>query len=391
MAGSTKKKRWRYRCYALFGSLALVFVIGEVGIRILLYSGSRSAPESKEDQVPAPKAAQAPEKETGPLAKQAPSKQAPGPPARKPVDPSLPVFKGMLELGRKNVRGVHKGVFFRTNSQRLRGPEYRRWPRKNVFRIAIAGDSVTMGEGVEEEMTYSARLAEFFELPDSDDRIEVLNVGLSGSNIPFAIARLKHVVRHYHPDLIVYGFTINDIEGPRYEKLTDGTDQLAKVQSSTWFVESPSWLVRVVGWFWYTSRLQNLGNRNWYAEELDFNYFDNPSALEDWRQALREFDELAESEGICALVLIHTHLNALGSEHPYLPIYDLVEREANSLGLPAVPTYDKYFKGRTPRDLWVGIFDPHPNAEGHEIFAQALANGLAQLPAECFQPARKAF
>lgn len=377
MARARKTALWRFRFCAFLGSFLLIFLIGEAAVRIFLHSRVASPPAPKVTQAPAPKPAKVPV-----------AKKAPAPPPREPLDPSLPVFKGMLDLGRKNVRGIHKRVLFRTNSQRLRGPEYRRFPGKDVFRIAITGDSVTMGEGVEEAMTYSARLAEMLDLPGSDDRIEVLNVGLSGSNAPFAVGRLEQVVRFYHPDLIVYGFTINDIEGPHYQKPTVGTEDLKEVQANPWFAESPSWLVRVVWWVWSTSRIQDLGARNWYAQELYLNYFDNPPALEDWKGALKKFAELAESRGICSLVLIHTHLNQLTDEHPYVPIYDLVEREAEALGLPVTPTFEEFFKGRAAQELWVGFFDPHPNVEGHEILARALAGGLAQLPADCFKRAR---
>ena len=108
------RSRWLIRMGLLLGSLLVVLLCAEAFIRILIYT--REEPVVEE-------------------------------PINEYAD--LPVLKGMFELGRKNVRGTHKGVFFRTNSQQLRGPEYSQEADHDVFRIAVAGDSVTMGEGVE--------------------------------------------------------------------------------------------------------------------------------------------------------------------------------------------------------------------------------------------------
>ena len=87
---------------------------------------------------------------------------------------------------------------------------------------------------------------------------------------------------------------------------------------------------------------------------------------------------------ICAQVLIHTHLNELDEDHPYLPIYELVESEAARRGLPVTSTFDD-FSGADQLELRLSFIDPHPNAEGHAIMAGALAEGLSGLPASCWE------
>ena len=68
----------------------------------------------------------------------------------------LPVIESLHELAGKNVRAIHKGVYYRSNSRGLRGPEYESRPAPGTFRILITGDSVTMGSGVREEHTTAA-------------------------------------------------------------------------------------------------------------------------------------------------------------------------------------------------------------------------------------------
>jgi len=43
------------------------------------------------------------------------------------------------------------------------------------------------------------------------------------------------------------------------------------------------------------------------------------------------------------------------------------ERERGLMVLESL----SYFEGRDEQDLWVDLFDPHPNREGHKVLARA--------------------
>lgn len=333
------------------GSLLLVFVLGEIAVRLAV-DNARLPAEPKDE---------------GPAI---------------PEEPDLPVFQGTYILGQKNVRGVHKGVLVRTNSHALRGPEYTATPAPGVFRIMIGGDSVTMGEGVPEEDTYAHRLQELLDERSSDRRYEVLNVGLSGSDARFVMERLEAAAAHYRPHLLIYGFTVNDIEGPSYVQ-GERSNELVKAIQQNPLARSPSWLLRLLWW-----RLQGLREppdpkEQWYARELLRNYFDNPAAWADFEGALDRFRELAAEHGVCGELFVHTHLAHLDERHPYTEVYERVARAARSRGLGVVSTLESVL-GRNPQDLWVGLFDPHPNALGHRVFAEALLEGLDAMPEHCW-------
>ena len=348
------KVHWPLRVGVLIASLLFVLLAAEAFIRITIHQrGAAGAAASKSES---------------------------------PEYAELPILKGMFDLGRKNVRGMHKGVFFRTNSQRIRGPEYPQEAEAGVFRIAIVGDSVTMGEGVEESRAYPSLLGGMLAEKMPDKRFEVINVGLSGSNTRLAMDRLEKAVEFYRPDLIVYGFTINDIEGPNYRAPTRNMEELKELQSNQWFVNSPLIVVRLIWWTLAAANAPGASHRNWYAEELLYNYFGNESAKRDWDQELDRFPALARKKSICAHVLIHTHFNELDEDHPYLPIYQMVVEAAEQRGLPVSPTFDR-FSGVDPQTLRLHFADAHPNAEGHAILAQALAEGLSEMPMDCWQEA----
>jgi len=145
-----------------------------------------------------------------------------------PPDPALaglPVISQVKELRQPNVRAVNAGVLYRSNSLGIRGPDHPRQPPPGVFRITVSGDSVTMGHGVREEDAYPAVLERLLNEGSGDDRFEVINLGISGLNIIHSLGRLELKGRFYNPDLVVYGFTLNDIEGGGYVRNTPEAQQ----------------------------------------------------------------------------------------------------------------------------------------------------------------------
>lgn len=325
------------------------------------------------------------------------------PPAPVPTaESSLPVLTDVFELARPNTHGLYQGVPYRTNSHGIRGPEYAEHPDADVFRILVVGDSVTMGWAVREELAYPARLAPLLEEAGPDHpawragrRFEVLNLGLAGVNAGFSSKRLERFIELYHPDLTIYGFTLNDIEGPHYRKLP--RDERKALRQETWrralrFADSPSYLLRelwprvigVIEWdVFHPSEAERIAPQaaEWYQ-----NYFENPEAWADFEAALDLHARAAQASGICGQVFLHTHLTELTPEHRHKPVYDRVAAAARARGLSVSESFP-WFVGRDGDILHVNAFDIHPNAQGHELLAQALFEGLRALPPQCLRSA----
>lgn len=317
-----------------------------------------------------------------------------------PEDPrirGLPVISDVFQLAEPNVLGVQKGKLYRTNSKGLRGPEYAERAASGTFRILVAGDSVTVGWGVDEEEAYPRRLQELLNQdppagPDGPQRFEVVNLGLAGVAADFASRRLRVFGESYHSDLDVYGFTLNDIFGRHYRQLA--VEKGSASYAALWrralrFQESPSVLLRELWprWIMLLKRDFHQPDRERIARaslELEENYFRNPEAWADFQSALDEMAEAARARRVCGQVLIHTHLTDLGDAHPYHAIYDRVGDAARERGLFVARSFP-FFSGRDEKELWVHAFDVHPNAEGHALLAQALYEGLRELPAHCWK------
>jgi hypothetical protein len=293
-------------------------------------------------------------------------------------------FATLRSLAVPNVRGIYKGALHETNNRGIRGPNRTQKPHQTIVRIGVGGDSITMGQGVEERDTYVARLEQQLNSEEQDVGFEVLNFGISGLNAEAAIGRLQQFARFYRVDVVVYGFTINDIDGPHYVKKISMEARRARFDQSRSLETSSSHLVRVVGPRFVELLDRLAGSPGSELEEVEYNYFDNEAAAADFEGALDVFaSEVAARDG-CGLVLIHTKLGQLGWFYPWQRVTDHVAGLAEDRGVLAVETYAPH-AGRHEPSLWVNLMDPHPNVEGHRILAAELRRGLDELPPRCLE------
>ncbi len=310
----------------------------------------------------------------------------------------LPVIEGIDALAQKNVDGVHKGVRFSTNSHGFRGPDRAARAAPGVLRVVVSGDSVTMGWGVDFSETYSevmeqrlnARLGDPASRPElvELEAIEVINVGLAGINAAAAVGRVIAADELYAPDLAIYGFTVNDIEGPNYRNTMD--PEVARALNARYRLHSssPSHLLRAVWPNWVALTEWVSPTPGSPEQALHENYFDNPQAWRDFDAALSRFAAHTRARGICGHVFIHAKLTQFGPFHPYRPYYARVAAAARAHGLSVSESLDR-FPAYGAEQFWVHLYDPHPNVRGHRIYAEALGDAILGLPPDCLRPARR--
>jgi lysophospholipase L1-like esterase len=301
----------------------------------------------------------------------------------RPVPPEwrdLPRIDGLWQMARPNVRGLVGGALFETNSAGFRGRERRVEKPPGVFRVAVLGDSIAMGSGVTEAESYAFGLEGALAAAHPGRRFEVLNFAVGGLNAHSAVDRLVRLGLRYDPDLLVYGYTLNDVEGPAYRRSAD----FAWIDPRR-HAAAPLRLWRLLG-----PRVDSLRELVWaprgsYSFELDENYFRNPEAWADVLRALDRLAAVARERGVCAVVFVHTRLYWLNALHPFRRHYAAVARAAGERGLTAIESFPAH-RGESAQALWVGPLDPHPNARGHAILLRALSDGLSRLPPACWAP-----
>jgi hypothetical protein len=309
----------------------------------------------------------------------------PGTPPAKALDPALeglPRLDTVMDLGGRNVRGVHGSALFRTNSAGFRGPEYSLDPAPGNFRIVLIGDSFAMGWMTDEDATYAMRVEGMLNEASTRTHFEVLNLGLGGLNTRLAVNRLHRIGLPYQPDLIVYGFTVNDIESPKEFGTRGGRESDPLRAEWLRFADSSSRLLQIMWPRWVSVRYKILHQPGSYGDRLHRWYFEEP---DKWQRVTTGLDRLAaigEDRRICIEVLIHTKMVQFGFFHPFVPIYDRVEKAAAARGLFATQSYPA-FRWQSSKKLRISSLDDHPNEAGHRILAEVLFEGLKQLPESC--------
>lgn len=310
------------------------------------------------------------------------------PTAREPIPPALadlPVLRGFEQLVQPKQRGTYAGALYETNRSGLRGPWRPFQKQRGQYRIVLIGDSLAMGSGVVYEDTYGARLEKMFD--GADVEVQVVNVAVAGLSIGAIAHRLEKLGLRYQPDLVVYGYTMNDIDGPAYRRTNE--DRYVNPYHHR---DSPSRLVR-----WAGPRLVNLWEliaspKGSYSYELDDNYFHNPAAIEVVHQQLARIQRLSKQRGACSVLLVQPHFVMFHWLHPFERHYEAVGRAAEERGFTVVQALPHFVAAwpNSARDYWIHYNDSHPNPMGHRIFAEALYEGLQDLPAGCGVPLPRA-
>ncbi len=80
-----------------------------------------------------------------------------------------------------------------------------------VFRIAMLGDSILWGHGLELKDTFAKQLETLLN-ESSEKKIEVLNFGVSGYSTQQEVELYRVKASLHDPDLVIVGYCLNDFE-----------------------------------------------------------------------------------------------------------------------------------------------------------------------------------
>ncbi len=115
----------------------------------------------------------------------------------------------------------------------LRDRDYALAKPSGVFRILWIGDSIVYGFGVAQNETVSEQLESILQSYAAPGvvRFEVLNLGVTGYNIDQVVENLRTRGLQYDPDLVLYGYCLNDPQEYSFE-LESLKAQLSQAQLS---------------------------------------------------------------------------------------------------------------------------------------------------------------
>lgn len=175
--------------------------------------------------------------------------------------------------------GVVHAASFTVSPEGLRGASPEEGARDRR-RVLVVGDSVTFGQGVEDDETYVAALER-----EAPRAVQTLNAGVPSWDLRSETAWLDAQGWALAPDLVVLGFYVNDV-APSPRAVPEALERTPPRRAPAW-ARAPRTLRR-----W--SHLLNFAARRLEAERLARAYLPEPSAGDPRRSYLddlrRQFD-----------------------------------------------------------------------------------------------------
>jgi len=260
------------------------------------------------------------------------------------------------------------------NSLGYRGPTYSENKDPKAFRIAVLGDSIVEGIGIDQyEELFTAKVERA--LREEGIPAEVLNFGVSGYNTQQEVATLKDKALRFDPDLVLLSYCLNDTASPSYwllKPLLDEANQKKSIHLSNRF--AARYLIR--------SALYRLLRFRLFAPSanektlLTFEPYDTGDTV---AESVGELANLSESQGFQALVVVFPHFTdrtfknyAFGEQHEFIRG---ITDERGLLLLDLLPAYKACLK-ETSQPLHRDNF--HPNARGHTCAADAITEFILE-------------
>jgi lysophospholipase L1-like esterase len=244
------------------------------------------------------------------------------------------------------------------------------------YRIAVVGDSLTWGQGLD----VSERFSDVLER-SLGSRYEVLNFGIPGDNLPEHLHVLERALA-VAPDFVLLQLYINDFETPDMKRPSPHAllpwpaldrrllpssalydmvnDTWAQLQGSTGIVES---------YVHYMDR--NLKDANSPNSRLAFGM-------------LRQFVERTRSAGAASGMVLFPNPGLFGEQYPFAYLHDRVREVCADQGITCLDLRGAFSTFKSPQDMWVSRFDQHPNARANKRAAQEILTTFGGL----WQPAR---
>lgn len=271
------------------------------------------------------------------------------------------------------------GVDVTLNRLGHRGPDLPAVRSPSARRVFVLGSSVTLGWGVPYDSTFTARTERALNTahPFGDGyTFEFANAGIGNYNTYFQSRLFERQYPLVRPDLVVLHYFISDVQ-PR----TMGRNSA---------LLKHSYLAAFLFDRWSLLKLRLGGSyRDLYTFYREL-YQPGSRAWLDTQQQIRGMRDAAARDSVPFVVMVIPDIHDLSPGTPYAGLYGQIDSTFRAMGLATINTFPVYQAefGQDVTRLWIQGDDPHPNARGHAVMAQALYDYLVtQDPLALRRPA----
>lgn len=263
-------------------------------------------------------------------------------------------------LGHEHVpeaKAILQSVEIRTNAWGLRGGPVSETPAPNTRRILMLGSSVALGWGVAEDKVLTSLLQKKFE--GDGKNVEVLNAGIGNYNAERYIERFLQRLTPLKPtDLLIHAFVRDG------EPLEQGGGNILLRNSQ---LVATIWTVAI-------QTLQPSRDGGLVAHYHRIYSPDSP-ALARMKAEFAKLASYARQNNIRVTMAMMPDTHDLNN-YPLGFVHDIFAEIARDNGFTYIDLLSA-LKGLAPAEIWAMPGDPHPNARGHALMADAIYPVLA--------------
>ena len=228
------------------------------------------------------------------------------------------------------------------------------------YRILALGDSVTFGWGVPQHQIFAFRLEQL--LQGSLQRpVRVINSGVGGYNTVQEVTYFKQEGVTFQPDLVMLTYVQNDIEenkGP-FDPWTARSLRGKSLPGMLKTLLGKLWFFRLVHHTYHYALPKQLKGQS-------SNPLQGGKGWSDSMSALGELAAMCEEHQIPLIVFFR-------GSNKNNPLFEDVVRHVH--GVP-VKDMGPWFEGLDESSLVNSKVDGHPNAEGHRVMAEHMADEI---------------
>lgn len=234
----------------------------------------------------------------------------------------------------------------------------------STTRIALIGDSFTIGYGVRDEHISSMIMEQMLNKSEKG-KFEVLNFGITGTATPQQADYLERFVRRFKPDITMVIMHLNDVTLVAENGFIGA---MTKNREFYWNIRKKSFLLNLI-----TAELSR-----WKLHQQIYDLYQTSFQKDsvEWlrvQQALIKIRNICSQDGSQMRLVIHPILYNLSDRYPFQLAHSAIKEFADKNGIEAFDLLDALY-GQEADKLWVHIADQHPNEKAHAIVGKALAN-----------------
>ncbi len=241
-------------------------------------------------------------------------------------------------------------------------------PKKiNTTRIAVIGDSIAFGQGIENINDRFSNLLES-KLISHHYPVEIYNFSRPGADFSQHQEYLNLILAQSNFDLVIWQIFPNDIGGPPSPHAKKYKEQVLKRQKNPLF---KNLITNSFAFNYYYYRLSAFYSQD-LNSHLDYqiSLYEHPKIWPEAQEQITLITNQLKTHQLPVVVILFPYNNLIKDNYPTI-IHDQITKTFESHKIPVIDLLDS-FSHYSPEQLIAHRFDFHPSKLAHQIAANKL-------------------